>query len=182
MLTSFQRAKIPNLFKVFDMDNDGNINQRDVIRIVNAVSTKRGWQNGKGEYTSLYNNFISIWKDLLSIADKNNDDQISLEEFLNFYGQILQNEFEYRKMLEGLGKTIFSTFDTDSDGNLSLSEYQDFYKVMGLESDFATAIYHHLDLDQNGIISIQELIKLLDQFFFSQDKNAPGNLLFGPIV
>ncbi len=182
MLTEFQKVKLPNLFNMFDMDADGTINQRDIVRIVDACSVKRGWQNGEKEYKALYNHFISIWENLLEVADKNQDDHLTLEEFLKFYGHIIDNEELYTQMIQGLGTAVFSTFDTNSDGNLSLAEYQDFYRVIGLKTNFATTIYTHLDLDQNGFISITELLKLMDQFFKSQDHQSPGNFIFGPIA
>lgn len=182
MLSEFQKVKLPNLFNMFDMDEDGTINQRDIVRIVDACSIKRGWQNGEKEYRALYNHFIHIWESLLEAADKNQDDNLSLEEFLNFYGHIIENEELYTQMIQGLGTAVFSTFDTNSDGALSLAEYQELYLVMGLESGFATTIYSHLDLDQNGTIDISELLELMDQFFKSQDRQSPGNYIFGPIA
>ncbi len=182
MLTDFQKTKLPNLFNLFDMDSDGTINQRDVVRIVDAFSIKRGWQNGEKEYKALYNHFLYIWENLLEAADKNSDDRLTLEEFLSFYGHIIENEKVYTQMIEGLGTAVFSTFDTNNDGAISLEEYQDLYRVVGLECSFATAIFDQLDLDKNGTISISELLELMDQFFKSQNQHSPGNFLFGPIA
>ena len=182
MLTEFQKTKFPNLFKMFDMDNDGSITQRDLVRVVNACTAQRGWQSGEKDYKSLYNHFISIWETMLESADKNNDEMLSLNEILELQDNLLEDPETYDRMINGVGAAIFSTFDTNSDGRLSLKEYADFYRVMGLDVEFATLIFDQLDLDKNGIISIDELLILLDQFFTSQDKSAPGNFLFGPVI
>ena len=181
MLPYLQRIKLTNLFNLFDKDQDGLLTERDIFRIVDACAVQRGWDNGQKHHEALHRHFSMVWKSMLEAADKNKDEMLSAEELLALYYRTIQNEDEYKKVIIQIGIAVFSIFDANNDGQLSLPEYQAFYRVIGLEIDLAVEIYDKIDLDSNGMISIDELIVLLDQFFRSHDKNAPGNFLFGPV-
>ena len=47
------------------------------------------------------------------------------------------------------------------------------------ETRMAEAILH-TDLDGDGYITHDELVRLFDEFYRSSDPDAPGNWLFGP--
>ena len=40
--------------------------------------------------------------------------------------------------------------------------------------------FKHLDLNGDGKISKDEFVTIVEQFHLSQDRDAPGNFLFGP--
>ena len=52
---------------------------------------------------------------------------------------------------------------------------------MRLGEGYADDMFAKLDLNQDGNISTEELMKLSDQYFVGDDPNAPGNLFFGPL-
>lgn len=181
MLSDLQKSKIQNLFHMFDTDINGMIEKSDIVRIINTCSARFGWERGGLDYKEFETHFLSMWAGMVKRADKNQDQQVSLQEFLDFYSDLLDSPEEYQVVLGGLGGAIFGTFDVNFDGELTLGEYKEFYAAMGLSTGFATTIFARLDLNTNGRISIRELTILLDEFFSSQDPNAPGNFLFGPV-
>lgn len=181
MLSELQKAKIPNLFHMFDTDINGMIEEADILRIIDTCAGRMGWEKGGEDYEEFKTHFLSMWIGMVSLADKNQDDQVSLDEFLEFFDDLLKRPDDFQVVIGGLGGAIFGTFDMNFDGELTLGEYKEFYAAMGLNSNFATDIFSRLDLDTNGRISIRELNTLLDEFFRSPDSTAPGNFLFGPV-
>lgn len=181
MLSDLQMAKIPNLFHMFNIDKNGYLTQYDVERIIQGCSAMRGWDKSSEEYSTFSSTFLGFWIAVTTMADKNKDDQIDLQEFLGFFDNIIQTPDQYNMVVNGLSHSIFGTFDLDSDGSLTSEEYVRFYEVMGLDINLAPDIYTKLDKESDGAITIEELAQLVDQFFRSQDASAPGNEFFGRV-
>ncbi len=181
MLTDFQAAKIPNLFNMFDSNRSGTMEQDDIVRIIDGCAAQRGWANSSPEYLEFYDTFYGLWIGITTLADKNQDDLIQLDEFLSFFDGLMQDSENYDMVVNGISQAVFKTFDLDDDGKLSLAEYEGFYQTIGLESGLAQSVYGKLDLNSDGSISVDELTQLVDQFFRSEDPNAPGNEFFGPV-
>jgi D-3-phosphoglycerate dehydrogenase len=72
-------------------------------------------------------------------------------------------------------------FDVDEDGTIGLSEFSDFYGVFGLAVSLAETVFDELDADGDGVITRSELLDISRQFYRSDDVEAAGNVLFGPI-
>ena len=182
MLSNLQLAKLPNLFQMFDADKNGYLTKNDYLRIINGCATLRGWEKTSPEYANLYSTFYGQWAALTTMTGKSEEDQIESQEFLNFFDHLINDAENYKTVIDGVSQAIFGSFDLDDDGVLTVDEYRSFYQVMGIDDRSVSNIYGKLDLDANGSISIKELSELVDQFFSSQDPNAPGNELFGTIV
>lgn len=181
MLSELQKAKIPNLFNMFDADNNGLLEASDIHRIIDTCAAKQGWTKEGEDYEEFKEHFLSMWRGMVSLADKNQDDQVTLDEFLAFYDDVLASPDKAQVVIGGLGGAIFGTFDTNFSGDLTLAEFKGFYGAMGLDTGYGTMIFSRLDRDSDHNISIKELNGLLDEFFNSQDSQAAGNFLFGPI-
>lgn len=181
MLSELQLVKLPNFFHMFDADNNGQIEAADVEKIIDACAQRKGWAKTDAGYTEFHNEIYGLWIAMTTMADKNQDDQLSFEEFSEFFDNLMQEEDTFLDVINGLSDSLFGAFDSNSNGMLSAAEFEDFYLTVGLRIDTAAMVYAGLDLDADGDISIEELRKLTNQFFISQDRNAAGNVLFGPI-
>ncbi|MEM8857839.1 MAG: EF-hand domain-containing protein [Chloroflexota bacterium] len=182
MLTELQMVKLPNFFHMFDADNNGQIEAADVEKIIAACAQRKGWTRTDEAYTDFHNEIFGLWIAMTTMADKNQDDQLSFEEFSEFFDMLMQDEENFLDVIYGLSDSLFGAFDSNSNGMLSAAEFEDFYLAVGLRIDTAAQVYAALDYDADGDISIEELKELVNQFFTSQDKNAIGNILFGPLV
>lgn len=74
---------------------------------------------------------------------------------------------------------IFSILDANHNGQISKSEYQQFCVAVGLNEKDAKTAFIHLDRNADGYISRDEYIQASQDFYVSEDVNAPGNLLYG---
>ena len=182
MLTELQKSKLPNMFNMFDANNNGYIEKGDFERIISECSKRKGWQTGDAPYQEFCGNFLGLWLGMMALADKDQNDHLTLDEFLNYFDNLIQNPDSYQRVAIGLNYGVFGTFDSDNDGVLSAAEYEDFYVAMGLDVNFARQVYGRLDLNGDSGITLDELSMLVDQFLKSDDPNAPGNVFFGPIA
>ncbi len=181
MLSELQLIKLPNFFHMFDADHNGQINSADFEAIIEACAQRKGWAKTDAGYTEFHNGIYGLWLAMTTMADKNQDDQLTFEEFSEFFDNLMQDEETFIDVINGLSDSLFGAFDSNANGMLSADEFEDFYLTVGLRLDTAAMIYAGLDLDADGDISIAELRKLTTQFFLSEDHNATGNVLFGPL-
>ena len=176
MLTEFQREKLPRVFALYDADNNGFIEQSDFERLLQTLAQARNWEPGTPEYDVLEEKLMSRWDNIRKSADVNRDGRVSLDEWLANIDHMLQFETE-AKAITG---SIFGVFDRDGDDKLDVEEYKELYRAIGLDESFAADYFQGLDLNDDGYISRDEFVTLAQQFFRSNDRQAAGNLLFGP--
>ena len=113
-------------------------------------------------------------------ADTDADGTVALDEWLSYWSGLLDSGERYQDEVMTLTDRMFEMFDTDEDGVLGPDEFCDFFGVFGLKSALARGVFVKLDLDGDGAISRAELLEMADQFYSSDDPDAPGNELFGP--
>lgn len=180
MLTEFQKQKLSNYFNMYDVDKNGFIEKTDFEQMVKNTAKTQGWSTDSSEYKKLYNVHVETrWKTMQKQIDADGDDRISPNEYFNYVEELLNNPELYEAEVIKVTKVSFDSFDTNGDGHIDLGEYQSIYKMLGLDENLALEIFKRLDLNQDGHLSKDEYVKLIDQFFKSQDPEAPGNWFFG---
>lgn len=180
MLTHLQRRKLTRYFRVYDVDDDGRLAMADFERIIENVRIIHGISSGSTAYCALRDAYTIRWDALRGVADSNADDGVDLEEWLGYWSELLDSEERYDEEVTAVTNRIFDMFDTDQDGTLGADEFCDFFGVFGLKAALARRVFAEIDLDGGGAISRERLRKLTDEFYSSDDPNAPGNNLFGP--
>ncbi|NET03476.1 MAG: hypothetical protein F6K16_01800 [Symploca sp. SIO2B6] len=181
MLSQLQKQKLPRLFAKYDADKNGFIEQADFERFLKTYSQFRGWTPDSPEYNSFQSKLTSRWNSMQKYADTNRDDKISLDEWLVYIDNVLNDQEAYEAQLHGIAAFAFSVFDINGDNQLSLEEYRQFYKAGGLGENEANEIFRRLNLSDDDSISKEKYLELIDQFFRSEDPEAPGNFLFGKV-
>ncbi|NER84314.1 MAG: hypothetical protein F6K42_33220 [Leptolyngbya sp. SIO1D8] len=78
-----------------------------------------------------------------------------------------------------LASLIFDAIDADEDGYLDLSEWQRLFQVYGIPVIYAEAAFSRLDQNQDRQFSKSEVLPLVEEFYYSQAPDAPGNFIFG---
>jgi hypothetical protein len=71
--------------------------------------------------------------------------------------------------------------DQDGDGRLSQQEYVANLRSFNVNEAAANEAFRRLDQDGDGYLTQAELSRCVEEFFYSEDPEAPGNWLVGPI-
>jgi juvenile hormone diol kinase len=179
MLTELQKKKLPNLFKFYDADGNGYIEAADFDTIHAAFCQAADWEKGSQPSEALKARLASRWANIQKHADANNDNRVSLDEWLAYVDKMLQSEEQYRAEVEGIVAQIFQVFDRDKDGQIDRAEYERWHRVRRLDAKSAAALFSAMDLNKDGFISVEETTQLVRQFFKSDNPADPGNQLFG---
>lgn len=175
-MTEIQKTKILHFFNVLDHDGNGILEQEDFELVCESICDIRELPKNSTERLNLGIKSHVIFVQVLKDLDKGTA-IIRKEEWLKFFErQILSRSEDY---ISKVSTYLFSIFDQDGDGFIDEKEYLDMFKAYGLYTAPAKKAFDLLDLNSDGLLSKEELIKAFEEFFFAKDEKAPGNWIFG---
>lgn len=186
MLGDLQRKKLERKFHVFDANGDGFVQREDFDIIIDKLLQLRGLSTDSTAGGAVRDQYLDYWMTLQRFADANRDQRVSLAEWMEYHDAAL----EFEKVLEEQGEegtlqpfaeVLFQMLDTNGDGQVSADEYCEFLQAYKLDENAARQTFQHLDERNNGFITLEELFGLVEQFYASNDPEAAGNWLFGPL-
>lgn len=177
MASEFQKKKWSNMFKMFDVNGDGQIEQSDLDQFHTNLYEMREIGPGDEAFDELNGRFTQFGQALQQVS---NGQPVILDGWLAFLTNVAAAPEMYQ-MIRPISEAIFGLWDLNGDGKVTLQEYRKLCAVMRLGEGYADQIFAKLDLNKDEMITMDELMKLSDQFFVGDDPNAPGNLFFGPL-
>ena len=181
MLSELQRKKLPNLFAMYDANKDGAIDWSDFERFLESFASFRGWTPESAPYGELSRRLTARWHNIREAADTNEDGRISCEEWLAYCDRMMASDEMFENEATSIAGFVFGIFDVDGDGSISFSEYVQMYRAVGLPESSAAQLFERLGISKSDTVSRARYVELVEQFFKSEDSDAPGNWVFGPV-
>jgi juvenile hormone diol kinase len=181
MLTELQQLKLTRYFRVYDVDDDGQIAWPDFERVAENVRALYSAGAKSETHRLIREGFSRRWDALRGSADTDHDGGVDLGEWLDYWAGVLADDTRYEAEVSAVTERLFELFDTDEDGVLEADEFCNFYGIYGLRSTQARQVFLDLDVDGDGRVTRDELIGMAHEFYRSDDPTAPGNRLFGPL-
>jgi Ca2+-binding EF-hand superfamily protein len=181
MLTDLQTKKLTHYFNLLDYDNNGIVEKSDFTAIAENLCVLWGFREGTEKYNYYIQVFGQGWDDFRNLVENLDKDKASLVEWLEFGDRFIVNgtEEQYEKYVKMVAREIFDCFDSNGDGYISLEEYIDLFMAYRIEVRYSAKAYTRLDRNSDDLLSKDELLSAVDEFFKSDDENAPGNWLYG---
>ncbi|MEM7066104.1 MAG: EF-hand domain-containing protein [Cyanobacteria bacterium P01_B01_bin.77] len=179
MLTNIQTRKLTKLFHLYDANDDGVLVQQDFIALAARLSALRQGQT-VSYHTQILAHLQQDWVCLCRAADCDRDTRITLDEWLTYYDQVLDDINQYASRVIALVTLIFATFDQDGDGYISEQEWIGMLSVFNVLPIYASSIFLNLDVNQDGVLNQDEVLTLIHDFFYINEPSAPVNVMFGP--
>lgn len=155
----------------------------DWITIGERLAKEQGIKPSEPEYNKIQQAVHGIWKDLSPFINSAHPDKATLEEWMTFIEEkvIGVDQKAYDSYVNLIVKGIFAILDLNGNGLIDAWEYILFLKCIGLQDGPAHDAFTLLDHNGDGVLDEEELIKSVEQFFKSDDPDAKGNSLFGPL-
>ena len=184
MLTTAQKEKLTQVFRIWDTSDNGFLELEDWETIAKRHAELDGFATDSPEYKEMLALFTAIWNVIRNFADTDRDQRVSLDEFLTYaedeFGDV--EEVAYDKLPDrqrGMFEVILKWTDRDEDGRIGYDDYASWLSAwLGHEVSPKQA-FERLDADGDGYISIDEMRQHIAEFVLSDDPNAAGNRLFG---
>lgn len=180
MLSELQQQKFIKLFSMYDASANGHLDRKDFEAIVNKAARIKNWSSRSAKYQTLLYKYMDKWDGLEKTACNNKKHQVTLPSWLDYHEALLGDGDRYEAQVKELMEIIFDVFDVDGNGEISADEWAEFLSLYNISPVYAAFIFPKIDQDQDGCLSKTDLLELIRQFYYSDDPQSPGNLMFGP--
>ncbi|MEU6271749.1 EF-hand domain-containing protein [Streptomyces populi] len=174
------QLKIERAFDTVDANSDGYVDWSDYQQMVDRFVSVFNLGKNDPRAGGIQAFYQMYWQELLRHAQPNAQ-KLSKEQFVQA-NRLVSIDTSRLNMVEGCGHAIFDCIDVNGDNEVSKEEFEIFLrKVWKVSQPDAIETFHRLDLNGDGYISRQEFIRAAHEYFYSNDPNAAGSLLFGHI-
>jgi Ca2+-binding EF-hand superfamily protein len=176
MLSEFRRRKLSAGFTELDVNGDGHIDSDDIELLVKNHGDAYGFPEDTPEYAELAQRTRAIWEQI-KLFDSDGDGVVSLDEYVDGFEAFLSRRDVFLESMDVLVDSFYEMADQDRDGALAERELILHFRAWNHSEEQAREAFPRLDRNGNGAISKEDWMANLEEFYFSEDPQAPGNWL-----
>lgn len=185
MLTELQKRKLMKLFCMYDANNFGVLKLTDFEKIAQQLAELRGWSPDSPQYYDNLQKYLllqwnRIHSEIRQKLNSQNSGKVSLEDWFTYYDIVL-NDSQFESELMLLPEAVFHVVDADQSGKLDKNEWTQLFRVYNVPVIYVDETFLRIDVDGDGVLSKDEVIPMIRDFFYSSDPEKPRNYMFGPI-
>jgi hypothetical protein len=184
MLGDLQRQKASYYFDLIDEDDNGFVEARDFeMRAERLIEARNVTADAARE--RLNERVMDWWEHLCALADIDDDDRVTREEWQTYWESIQvgidQGGDGANKTLQSLKRAARGTFRAINTGGgpITQDDYAEWLAAWGV--DRSAEAFDRLDRDDSGVLTEDNVIEAVKEFYLSNDPNAPGNALYGEL-
>lgn len=179
MSSTFRQRKYAAFFDHLDNNDDGVVDRHDWDRYAEIIRAEKGWSAREPQLEALVESTTVWWESMRSAFGVTEDEGIGRVQFVAFCDRMAQ---ELRaggpppQWAIDMCIRTHQMLDSTGTGTVDASEYAVWLRAIGSSAD-PEEVFAKLDLDGDGVVSRDEMVTLLGQFFISEDPAEPGNYL-----
>jgi Ca2+-binding EF-hand superfamily protein len=182
-ISDFLDRKLTRRLATYDTDADGYIEREDFALAVGRMAEEFGHGRDSAARQRLEQLALDLWNHLAAVADSDVDGRISQAEYkAAFAAGLLETPESFDQGYVPFLDAIMAIADTDADGSLTLEEHVRWTgALMNLAEDDAREVARRLDTDGDGLITTQDLLEAIREYYFDEDLASAGSWLLGPL-
>ena len=123
MLTDLQKRKLTRFFNVWDADGDGVITTKDPEQVAQNLAGLQGLKPGSLKHKVFYGGFMRYQKDFLKAMDLDENGRVTLDEWLAYHEEMLQDEKKFRRTALMAMESVFALMDRDAGRRLPALDF-----------------------------------------------------------
>jgi len=175
-----QKRKVHHFFNVLDSDRNGQLQPNDFVnvgkKIVKQLDLNPKSRSARMILLKSHRLFVQL------LADLNNPElSLTLWDWIAFFRDQVEspNDGIMNHYIQRTSRHVFDLFDMNKDKLISREEYANMLTIYNISHNVAIQGFSELDTNNDNLISSDEMVEGLNNFFMSGDENAKGNLIFG---
>ena len=182
MLSDLHDRTATYYFNLIDEDGNGIIEASDFALRAQRLATAQNVTD-EGVRETLRHQVVAWWDHICTIADFDGDARVTLPEW-KAYGHAIQRgvgegESMTLRTLQRAARGTLDAIDRTGSGRVTEEEYADWLDAWGAEG--SAEAFQRLDRGGKGFLTKEDLVVAVQEFYLSDDPDAPGNALYGPL-
>ncbi|MEU5506598.1 EF-hand domain-containing protein [Streptomyces fungicidicus] len=166
MVTSEYESRIAARFAGFDQDGNGYIDREDFSGAAKALLAEFGTAARSDRGQALYIGAEAFWQGMAGIADRDGDQRITREEFVNgAVKRLRDNPERFAEIARPFLHAALAVADTDGDGAATVADTARMLTVLGVPDDLARTAAAALDTDGDGRVGEEETVRAFARYF-----------------
>ncbi|CAL9491394.1 hypothetical protein SUDANB176_03254 [Streptomyces sp. enrichment culture] len=165
MVTSEYERRIAARFAIFDQDGNGYIDREDFSGAAKALLAEFGVAARSDKGQALYVGAEAFWQGMAGIADRDGDQRITREEFVNgAVKRLRDNPDRFAEIGRPFLHAALAVTGAD-DGTATVEDVARVLEVLGVPGDPARTAAAALDTDGDGGIGEEEIVRAFARYF-----------------
>ncbi|HZF92776.1 EF-hand domain-containing protein [Streptomyces sp.] len=166
MVSSEYERRIAARFATFDQDGNGSIDREDFSRAAKALLAEFGTAARSDKGQALYGGAEAFWQGMAGIADRDGDQRITRDEFVNgAVKRLRDNPDRFAEIARPFLHAALAVADTDGDGAATVEDTARALAALGVPGDGARAAAAALDADNDGKVAEADVVPAFARYF-----------------
>ncbi|MEV7884496.1 EF-hand domain-containing protein [Streptomyces sp. NPDC002817] len=166
MVSSEYERRIAGRFATFDQDGNGYIDRADFSVAAKALLAEFGTAARSDKGQALYVGAEAFWQGMAGIADRDGDQRITREEFVNgAVKRLRDNPDRFAEIARPFLHAALAIADPDGDGAATVEDTARVLRILGVAQEIAGTAATALDTDGDGRIGEEEIVSAFARYF-----------------
>ena len=166
MVSTEYERRIAARFATFDQDGSGYIDGLDFSGAAKALLAEFGVAARLGKGQALYAGAEAFWQGMAGIADRDGDQRITRDEFVNgAVKRLRDNPDRFAEIARPFLHAALAVADADADGRATVADTVRVLRALGAREETARAAAAALDTDADGKVGETEIVSAFARYF-----------------
>ncbi|MEV5428463.1 EF-hand domain-containing protein [Streptomyces sp. NPDC052701] len=166
MVSSEYERRIAARFATFDQDGNGYIDREDFSGAAKALLAEFGTAARSDKGQALYGGAEAFWQGMAGIADRDGDQRITRQEFVDGAVKRLRDTPDrFAEIARPFLHAALDVADTDGDGAAAVTDVARALTALGAPEDVARTAAAALDADGDGKVGEAEVVSAFARYF-----------------
>ncbi|KAB8192673.1 hypothetical protein FH608_024630 [Nonomuraea phyllanthi] len=173
--------KLDRAFDHIDASGNGVVEREDLLGLGARILVGFGESPTSVTGASLVDGFDEIWSALSRALERDADFSIARQDFRTGMVTAFVTGDQYDAVFRPATMAVAELCDGDGDGRIGPGEFRTMLSAFGVAYDDVDEAFDRLDRTGRGALTVDELVLAAADYYRSDDPNAAGNWLFGPL-
>uniref|UniRef100_A0A182JV33 EF-hand domain-containing protein n=1 Tax=Anopheles christyi TaxID=43041 RepID=A0A182JV33_9DIPT len=160
------------------VNQSGEIDRKDFELAIEKICTLRGWPASNPKNVETHECMFKIWEGLRSKADKDNDGQVSVDEWCNMWDAYAKDPSTVMDWQLRYMNFMFDLEDASHDGTIDGDEFSIVCSSYGVDKNECQDAFKKMSKGA-AEVNREQFAELWHEYFSSDDAASPGNFIFG---
>ncbi|MFE6285749.1 EF-hand domain-containing protein [Streptomyces sp. NPDC057877] len=166
MASSEYERRIAARFATFDQNGNGYIDREDFSGAAKVLLAEFGTAARSDKGQALYVGAEAFWQGMAGIADRDGDQRITRDEFVNgAVKRLRDNPDRFAEIARPFLHAAIDVADADGDGAATVADVARVLTALGVGEDLARSVAAALDANGDGKVGEAEIVPAFARYF-----------------